>query len=153
VGDLSSYSPALGRGVGLLDAWWTTPSTSPTAPVGDRVTVRPFLAASRPGQRAVFDVHVEDGAGASVTGAGVDWVPQPAGTSSMGMSSMGMSASGMGTTTAVTDSSGNASYTLQRPDQGAYDGLQVVVTRPGSGSRVAGEVTGELLTAPVPGPR
>lgn len=162
VGDLSSFDQALGHGVGLLDAWWTTPSTTPTAPVGDRVTVSPFLAATHPGQRTVFHVHVTDASGAPIVGAGIDWVPQPAGGTAMG-SSMGSSsmtssttARGAGTsssaaaamtpTMAVTNTAGDASYKLQRPDHGSYCGLRVVVTKPGSKNRVAGGMAGELLT-------
>lgn len=166
VGALSSYDRALGHGIGLLDAWWTTPSTVPTAPVGDRVTVSPFLAATRPGQRTVFRVHVADASGSPIAGAGVDWVPQPAGGaaamgSSMGSSAMSSSTTAMGAgmgagmspsaaamtpTTAVTNAAGDASYSLRRPDGGSYCGLRVVVTQPGSATRVAGGIAGELLT-------
>ncbi len=165
VGDLSSYDQALGHGVGLLDAWWTTPLTTPTAPVGDRVTVSPFLAATHPGQRTVFHGHVADASGRPIAGAGIDWVPQPAGgTAAMGGSSMGSSsmtssttamgaatssssAAAMTPTMAVTNTAGDASYSLRRPDHGSHCGVRVVVTQPGSKSRVAGGMAAELLSA------
>lgn len=171
VGDLNSYDMAAGHGVGLLDAWWTTPSTTPTAPVGDRVTVSPFLAATHPGERTVFQVHVTDASGDPIVGAGVDWVPQPVGgtaamgssmgsssmtSASMGSSSMTSSTAAMGgdtssapvmtPTMAVTNAAGDASYSFQRSDHGTYCGLRVVVTQPGAKTRVAGGMAGELLT-------
>jgi hypothetical protein len=110
IGDLSSYDASAGRGVGLLDAWWTTPSSTPTAPVGDRVTLSPFLAATRPGQRTVFSVHVADTAGRPIAGAGVEWVPEPAGSAAMtgsgvGSTGMGSSAASMGSSTTSMGSS------------------------------------------------
>lgn len=93
IGNLSSYDQALGHGIGLLDAWWTIPSATPTAPISDRVTVSPFLSATHPGQRTDFRVQVTNATGHPIVGAGVDWVPQPArGTTAMG-SSMESSAS------------------------------------------------------------
>jgi hypothetical protein len=152
VGDLNSYDQSLGRGIGLLDAWWTTPSTTPTAPVGYRVTLSPFLAADGPGQRTVFHVHVADASGAPINGAGVNWVPQPAAGKASAGSSMGSSAvtspgmATMASTKAVTDPAGNATYSFQRPANGNYCGLRVVVTQPGSHGRVAGGMASELLT-------
>jgi len=165
VGDLDSYQQMLGRGVGLLDAWWTTPSTTPTASVGDRVTLSPFLASIRPGQRTVFHVHVADASGSPIVGAGIDWVPQQAAGqtsagSRMGSSAMTSSTTGMGSsamtspgmeamapTKVVTNAAGDASYSFQRRQNGNFCGLRVVVTRPGSRNRVAGGMAGELLTA------
>lgn len=153
VGDLDSYDQTLGRGVGLLDAWWTTPSTTPTAPVGDRVTLSPFLASIGPGQRAVFHVRVADASGTPIVGAGIDWVPQPAAGKTSACSSMGSSAltspgmAAMAPTKAVTNTAGDATYSFQRPDNGNYCGLRLVVTHQGSEGRVAGGMASELLTA------
>lgn len=59
---------------------------------------------------------------------------------------MSPSAAAMTPTTAVTNAAGDASYSLRRPDGGSYCGLRVVVTQPGSATRVAGGIAGELLT-------
>lgn len=60
VGGLDGFGASAGHGVGLLDAWWTTPSTQPTVPVGDKVQVTPFLTSSQPGQRILGNPSGED---------------------------------------------------------------------------------------------
>lgn len=150
VGDLSSYDTALGRGLGLLDAWWTTPSTSPTAPVGDRVTVTPFLAQTRPGARTDFQVKVANAAGAPIVGAGVSWTPSKVATGSgmgMGSSSTAMGSSMSAAPAATTNAAGTASFAFSEPKQAGGWSFRAVVTQPGSARRIAGGMAGQLFPA------
>ena len=43
VGNLSGYDPATNKAMSALDAWWTTPQSSPTAHPYDTTTVLPFM--------------------------------------------------------------------------------------------------------------
>ena len=46
VGNFSSYNPTTHKLSAALDAWWTTPSSTPTAPYYDTLTVNPFMIQS-----------------------------------------------------------------------------------------------------------
>lgn len=148
IGDLDSFDASLGRGEGLLDAWWTTPKSMPTAPVGDRVTVTPFLAAVRPGAATRFVVRVTDAAGKPVAGAGVELIAHPPTSGSMmGSSSMGsssMASSGTSTRSATTDGAGEVSERVAASAMAPVV-LRVVVTEPGSTDRVAGGMAALLV--------
>lgn len=162
IGDLTSFDSAAGHGLGLLDAWWTTASSTPTAPVGDQVQLSPFLAATRPGQSTLFRVRVTTAAGTPVAGAGVMFIPQkPAGSRNAGPSisgsspmatsptpaaSPGMTASGMTPVAKQTDAAGVTTYLFTRPATGTACPLRVVVTQPSSTARIAGGMAGELVT-------
>ena len=148
IGDLDSFSQAAGRAVGQLDAWWTAPSSTPTAPAGDRVTISPFLAATQPGSSTMFSVRVTSGAGVPIAGAGVDWVPQsPVHPSMTGSGSAGASSSQVAIPPSMTytNAAGATSYTFHRPGHGSTWALRFVVTKPGSKSRVSGAAAAELL--------
>lgn len=55
VGNLSGYDPATDMAMAALDAWWTTPQSSPTAHPYDTTTVFPFM---RKTTRPSIRVHV-----------------------------------------------------------------------------------------------
>ncbi len=125
VGTLSTFSQTKGA-VGSMDAWWTSAGTSPTAPIGDYVTVSPFATvASSSTQKVTILVSSPSG---PVSGAGVTITPKTA------------TSSGMGSTTVSpmsysTSSSGMVSTDLMASSTTPF---RIVATMKGSTSRIAG---------------
>ncbi|MHB1611344.1 MAG: hypothetical protein ACYCT0_06610 [Sulfobacillus sp.] len=128
VGDLSSYVAGKGA-LGSMDAWWTTSSTMPSGPVGDYVTVSPFItrvsSASSSPQLAVM-AGSPTGA---ISNASVDFIPKP--------TSMGAGMSSSGGMMATTGSTGKAAYSVMMPSQGMLP-IRIVVTQGSAMTRVAG---------------
>lgn len=160
VGNLSSYSKKAMHAVGSLDAWWTTPSTTPGAPVGESVTVKPWVSVEKPNHKITLQVTVSNQSG-PVSGAGVDFsVKKPGGHSGgMGSSSGSGSGSGMGSssgsgssmsgggTVVATSSSGMASYTLTTGKKKSVVPVRIVVnTAPGATARLSGGMNVELFS-------
>ena len=133
VGSLSSYSPSK-VAIASMDAWWTTPSSMGTAPVGDYVTVSPFETTQSAPQR---NLSVLVGSStAPISGAQVDFVPKKAAAASA--NSMGYPSMGASTTSGyivATNASGLASYTSTGTTAQA---IRIVVTQGGSANRIAG---------------
>ena len=125
VGTLSTFSQTKGA-IGSMDAWWTSAGTSPTAPVGDYVTVSPFATiASSSTQKVTILVSSPSG---PVSGAGVTITPKTS------------TSSGMGSTTVSpmsysTSSSGMVSTDLMSSSTTPF---RIVATMKGSTSRIAG---------------
>jgi hypothetical protein len=139
VGTLSTF--AAGHGVGLLDAWWTSPTALHSAPVGDRVTVSPFLTSDHSGRPVTFRVRVTGPSGAPARGASVSFTPKRA--AGMAGGSMGsMSGGGM---TRAADREGVASYTAHTGTGPAPLAVRIVVTDGSGAARFAGSVTAEAL--------
>lgn len=81
VGTLSTYSATKGA-IGSMDAWWTTPGSTPTAPVGDYVTVSPFATiTTNASQNLTISVSSPQG---QVSGATVSITPKTAASTGMG---------------------------------------------------------------------
>lgn len=125
-GGLSTFRPGSGS-IGSMDAWWTTTGASPTAPVGDYVTVAPF-ATRASGMTRKLSILVSSPQG-PVSGAMVSVVPK---------------ATGMGGTSAMvppsptlykTAADGITSVSVQVH---ALTPIRVVVTQGSSAARVAG---------------
>lgn len=59
VGNFSSYNPSTNKLSAALDAWWTTPSSTPTAQSYDTLTINPFMikAAKGPIKEQVVARH------------------------------------------------------------------------------------------------
>ena len=134
VGSLSSYSPSK-VAIASMDAWWTTPSATGTAPVGDYVTVSPFETTQSAPQRNL-SVLVSSSIG-PISGAQVDFVPKKAAAPSSA-NSMGNPSTGASTTSGysvATNASGLASYTSTGTTPQA---IRIVATQAGSANRIAG---------------
>lgn len=140
VGSFSTFSPSAMKGAGLMDAWWTTPSTSPTAPVGDYVVVKPFAQDVPAGTAQPLLVSVMSPSG-PVSGASVSVTPKTGGSSSMGSSSSMSSAGG---TTMTTNSQGQVSYTAKAGAAMSALPVRIVVSK-GMG-RIAGGMNADVVS-------
>ncbi len=154
VGDLSTYSATKGA-IGSMDAWWTTAGTTPTAPIGDYVTVSPF-ATKTSASTQNLSILVSSPQG-PVSGAVVTVTPKTATTTGMGASSS--SSSGMGgsssTTMATSASSTPAPMSYTTSANGTISTsvisksttpFRIVVTQgAGSTSRIAGGMNALIL--------
>lgn len=139
VGSLSTFNPSSMKGAGLMDAWWTTSTTNPTAPVGDYVVVQPFarVVAARSSQPLTITVMSPSG---PVSGASVSVTPKtPGASSSMGGSSMSSS----GGTHLTTNSQGQVSYTAKAGASMTALPVRIVVSQ-GMG-RIAGGLNADLM--------
>lgn len=135
VGDLSSYVTGQGA-LGSLDAWWTTASTRLSGPVGDYVTVSPFITRV-PSANISPQLLVTAGSPVgAISNASVDFIPKPT-SMSVGMTSTG----GM---TATTSTTGHASYSVMMPSQGMLP-IRIVVTQGSTKTRVAGGMNALLV--------
>ncbi len=125
VGTLSTFSQTKGA-IGSMDAWWTSPGTSPTAPIGDYVTVSPFATvASSSSQHLSILVSSPSG---PVPGASVTVTPKTSMSSGMGSPATSpMSYS--------TSSNGMVSTDVMASSTTPF---RIVATMKGSTSRIAG---------------
>jgi hypothetical protein len=145
IGSFQSFNPQTMKGAGLLDAWWTTSATVPTAPVGDYVVVKPFAVTVKPGASQTLTVTAMSPAG-PISGASVLVTPKSATSSSSSMgSSSSNSMSSTGGTTLMTNASGQVSYVVKTGST-AMAALPVrFVVSQGMG-RVAGGMNAEVVT-------
>ncbi len=145
IGSFQSFNPQTKTGAGLLDAWWTTNSTVPTAPVGDYVRVQPFAAVVKPGASQTLSISAMSPTG-PISGASVSVTPK---TASSSASSMGSSSSGAmssaGGTTLTTGANGEVQYSVKTGSAG-MTALPVRIVVSQSMSRVAGGMNAEVLT-------
>ncbi len=137
IGDLSSYSQSAMAALGSLDAWWTTPATSPTAPVGDSVTVRPFLTKASRGSAIPITVTVDSPSG-PVPDARVNFIPKQD-------SSMMASMSNAGGYTVMTNQVGQAVWRAMAGTAARKIPIRIVVTEGASMTRVAGGMNTEIV--------
>ncbi|WP_053960057.1 hypothetical protein [Sulfobacillus thermosulfidooxidans] len=145
IGNFSTFNPTAMKGAGLLDAWWTTSGTSPTAPVGDYVEVTPFAKAVKPGQKETLMITAMSPKG-PISGAKVDIIPKtPSASSSMGGNSgMGGGMSSSGGTTMTTNSQGQVSYTVTAPST-SMASLPVRIVVSDNMERVAGGMNADVV--------
>ncbi len=127
VGGLSSYVAGKGA-LGSMDAWWTTPSTMPSAPVGDYVTVSPFITKVSGGSSPKISVITGSPKG-PIPNASVDFIPKP--------TSMASSMSSTGGMMVMTSSTGKAAYSVMVPSAGLLP-IRIVATEGSAMTRVAG---------------
>lgn len=144
IGNLSSYSASKGKALGSLDAWWTTAQTAPTAPVGDFVTINPFVTMASAYASVPVTVRVNSPAG-PIVGASVLITPQVGGSGGMGSSSMGSSMSSTGGTSVMTNTSGQATYKAMSGASGSMLPIRIVVTQDSQMMRVAGGMNAEVI--------
>lgn len=140
VGSFSTFSSSAMKRAGLMDAWWTTPSTSPTAPVGDYVVVKPFAKDVPAGTAQPLLISVMSPSG-PVSGASVSVTPKTGGSSSMGSSS---SMSSTGGTTMITNSHGQVSYQAKAGAAMSALPIRIVVSK-GMG-RIAGGMNADVVS-------
>ncbi|WP_028963417.1 hypothetical protein [Sulfobacillus thermosulfidooxidans] len=145
IGSFSTFNPTAMKGAGLLDAWWTTSATSPTAPIGDYVEVTPFAKVIKPGQKETLTITAMSPQG-PISGAKVDIIPKtPSASSSMGgNSSMGGGMSSSGGTTMTTNSQGQVSYTVTAPST-SMASLPVRIVVSNNMERVAGGMNADVV--------
>jgi hypothetical protein len=147
IGNLSTYNPTAMKAMGALDAWWTSTTSKPTAPIGDYVKVWPFATTVDSSSKINYTIEVESPSG-PVKGAHVAIGSMMMGKSSMGMGTMNgssmSSTSSMNSmmsgkmTTVTTNSKGMAMYTVQVPKGAKMLPVRVVVTQPTNSSRITG---------------
>lgn len=156
VGTLSGFDVAAHRATASLDAWWTSAKSRPTAPVGDYVTVSPFLATAHAMSKQRLSVGVYNAKGQPIDGAHVAVSVKAAASSGMsgsvsagmGMSTgmsggMGMSASaGLQLTTNVR---GQVMTEIAWPAHATAVPVRIVVTQPSGGMRIAGGMNSEFF--------
>ncbi len=147
IGNFNTFSPSAMAGAGLLDAWWTTPSTSPMAPIGDYVKVTPFAVSASSGQKEPLRITAMSPKG-PIAGASVDIIakaPLSSSSSMNGSSGMGGSMSSQGGTTLDTNSSGQVNYTITASSQSmASRPVRIVVSN--HMERVAGGMNADIMT-------
>ncbi|NMP24590.1 hypothetical protein [Sulfobacillus harzensis] len=137
IGNLSTYRPSTMAALGSLDAWWTTPTTSPTAPIGDSVTVRPFVTKASPGASIPISVTVNSSTG-PIANARVQFIPKHS-------SSMMGAMSNSGGYTRMTNRVGQVVWRAMA-GSGARDmPIRIVVTTGASMNRVAGGMNTEIV--------
>lgn len=165
IGNLSSYSVQAMHAVGSLDAWWTTPSIAPGAPVGDYATVTPWVATERPHHTVNLSVKVESPSGpvaaadvsfaakagkGSATGAASGAASGMSSSSSSGMSSGSSSGqtSSMGSQSGPvisTDASGTAAYAVKTGGAKSVLPIRIVAMKSQSTARISGGMNAELI--------
>lgn len=160
VGDLTSFSTAAKHAIGSLDAWWTTASTMPTAPVGDYVTVSPFLTTAKAMGKQVLTVGVFDKAGKPLAGAHVQIIVKNGASSKMSGSAsgnMGMSVGSNGNMAMGASMTASAGLSLTTNQMGevmtkvsisgkaAVTPVRIVVTQPAGKGRIAGGMNAEFV--------
>lgn len=128
VGSLSSYVAGKGA-IGSMDAWWTTPSTTPEISIGNYVRVTPFMTMANSATNSTT-VTVGSATGV-IKGARVQFTPKINSQKSSSMSSPTSSSVKM------TNSSGTVNYSLTNSSMTAVP-VRVVVTQGSSSQRVAG---------------
>lgn len=138
VGSLSSYSASSMTALGSLDAWWTTPTSRPSAPIGDSVTVRPFLERVAPLSRVRLSVTVDSPHG-PVKHAHVLFIPKMGGMSSMG------AMSNAGSTAVMTNQAGEAFWVGEAGSMAGGYPTRIVVTEGAAKGRAAGGMNSELV--------
>ncbi|MDA8393442.1 MAG: hypothetical protein M0Z87_11750 [Actinomycetota bacterium] len=132
VGNLSGYNPVTNKAAAALDAWWTTPQSSPTAHPYDTTTVFPFM---RRTSKSSIPVHVYTRhAGMPVGGVTIRDTLDPTSPSPK-------------LTTYTTNRWGAVSYSVPVSPAGA---VNVVKTADPSNS--GGPFTGGMMAAFVPAP-
>ena len=148
IGNFNTFNSSAMTGAGLLDAWWTTPSTSPMAPVGDYVQVSPFAQAAKAGQKQVLTITAMSPNG-PISGASVDVIPKgslSSSSSSMSSSSgMNGSMSSQGGKILKTNSSGRVTYTVTASAQ-SMASLPVRIVVSNHMERVAGGMNADIMT-------
>lgn len=147
IGNLSSYSAKAHHAVGSLDAWWTTPKTMPTAPVGDSVTVNPFITVASSSTSIPVTVTVDSPSG-PISGASVLFSAKSSSSKGSSSNAMGMSSSMSSSngTTVMTNASGEATYKAMTGASKSMLPIRIVVTHGSAKTRVAGGMNIELIT-------
>ncbi len=147
IGNLSSYNVKTKKVGGVLDAWWTSPSATRTAPVGDYVTTTPFLTSSKKGSQVGFAIGVYSSQG-PIQGAHVTIGGAGMGSGTGGSTMMGSSNStAMPITQLTTSSSGMVTDTIMEPNQRSVQPARIVVTAPKRDERIAGGMSVEWLAS------
>lgn len=146
IGNLSSYSTSAHHAVGALDAWWTTPKTMPTAPVGDSVTVNPFVTMASASTSTPVTVTVDSPSG-PISGARVLFTAKSGSSKGSGSNAMGTSSSMSSSngTTVMTNASGQATYKAMTGASMSMLPIRIVVTHGSAMARVSGAMNVELI--------
>ena len=143
IGGLSTFNPSTMKGSGLMDAWWTTSSTTPTAPVGDYVVVRPFATTISTGASETLTVTAMSPNG-PIAGAHVSFTPKTRHSSSMNGSS---SMSSTGGTSMMTNTQGQTTFKIPtKALSSSMGGLPVRVVVSQGMARVAGGMNADVIT-------
>ncbi len=137
IGNLSTYRPSTMVALGTLDAWWTTPTTSPTAPIGDSVTVRPFAIKASPGASIPISVTVNS-SGGPIAHAQVQFIPKSS-------SSMMKAMSNSGGYTRTTNRAGKVVWQAMATNGAGELPIRIVATMGTSMHRVAGGMNTEIV--------
>lgn len=143
VGDLSGYNVATHKATASLDAWWTTPRSHPTAPIGDYVTVYPFMASASTMSKQTVTIGVYNRQGQPIKGAHVV-VTSSANAGVVATASAGMNVGGMGGVSAsadlhfTTSMSGQIQTQIAWPAHAKAMPVRIVVTQPSGQARIAG---------------
>ncbi|MCF8566655.1 hypothetical protein LLE49_18175 [Alicyclobacillus tolerans] len=135
IGNLSTYSTTAMKAVGSLDAWWTSPTSKATAPIGDYVTVSPFATTLDPGSKVSFHIDVQSPNG-PVAGAHVSISSTMKSGSSTSMSTSSMS----------TSSTSNAANSASSSMGNSMSTGSSMSSTSGSASSMTGNSTTTLVT-------
>lgn len=132
VGNLSGYNAVTNKVAAALDAWWTTPQSSPTAHPYDTTTVFPFM---RRTFKSSLPVHVyARHAGLPVAGVAIRDTLDPASPATK-------------PTTYITSRWGAVSFSVPNSSAGAVN-----VIKTAEMSNAGGPFTGGMMAAFVPAP-
>lgn len=142
IGNISTFNTMRQSAAGQLDAWWTTPNIVPGAPVGDSVTVNPFLIMD-PNKKPVPLTVTVDSPQGPIANAMATFTPKTGASPMMGTSGSGMSS--QGGTTLVTNAQGTVRYTAMLGSSSSILAVRIVATEGNAMMRVAGGMNAEII--------
>lgn len=142
VGHLSSYDAKAMRSIAGLDAWWTSSGVKNAAPIGNTVTVNPWIStvSSSSSKHITVSVHSSTGAGTSEVTCIVKGASKSSSTGSMGSSSM---SSGVTQMKSI-EGNGSTTFDLSLPPAEHTVPVRIVVTNQSTGQRFAGGINAQV---------
>lgn len=138
VGDVSSYDSKAKHAIGSMDAWWTSCTSHATAPIGDYVTVSPFLStgAAMSSEKVSIGVFSPNG---PITNANVSVIAKNSSNSMSGMMSSDS------TKLLKTDAKGIVSTMISTPKTSNRLPIRIVITKSTGKGRIAGGINAEWI--------
>lgn len=134
IGNLSTYNPVTGgNAAGAMDAWWTTSSTTPTAPVGEVMSSTPIAVTVSPGASTTLQMSLK-----SLSG--------PVGNASVQFINMSKKLTLKTAAKTTTNNQGQASVTFTAPSSAGMYPLKTVPSTTAGARLDGGALTAVIVT-------
>ncbi len=145
VGNLSSYDVKAMHSIAGLDAWWTSSAIKATAPIGNTITLNPWISVASGTSSQPITVSINSPS--PFNASKVTFIVKGTANSSSSSNSMGTSSMSSGLTQVKSiQGNGSTTFHITLPKQSNIVPLRVVITNQKTNQRFAGGVNAEIIT-------